>query len=70
MMNIDYYREYIQDSVINHLDRLMGSEAEEVSLYNKYFLREGYPPKDATYKSLLHEMMLPYYKMYLSTFAG
>ena len=24
MMNIDYYREYIQDSVINHLERLMG----------------------------------------------
>lgn len=30
MMNIDYYREYIQDSVINHLDRLMGREAEDV----------------------------------------
>lgn len=65
MMNTDYYRDYIQDSIINHLERLMGSEVEEVSLYNKYFLQEGYPPKDATYKRLLHEMMVPYYKMYL-----
>lgn len=65
-MNIDYYKDYIQDSVINHLERLMGSEVEEVSLYQKYFLREGYPPKDATYKSLLHEAMLPYYEMYLN----
>lgn len=66
MMNTDYYRDYIKDSVINHLERLMGSETEDVSLYNKYFLREGYPPKDATYRGLLHEMMLPYYEMYLN----
>lgn len=64
-MNTDYYRDYIQDSIINHLERLMGSETEEVSLYEKYFLREGFPPKDATYKRLLHSMMVPYYKMYL-----
>ncbi len=66
MMDKKYYREYIQDSIINHLERLMGSQVEVVSLYNKYFLREGYPPKDATYKGLLHEMMLPYYNMYLN----
>lgn len=64
-MDKEYYRDYIQDSTINHLERLMGSDVEEVSLYQKYLLHEGYPPKDATYKNLLHEMMLPYYKMYL-----
>ena len=65
-MDIDYYKDYIQDSIVNPLERLMGRDVEEVSLYQKYFLRGGYPPKDATYKSLLHEMMLPYYKMYLN----
>ncbi len=64
-MDKEYYRDYIQVSTINHLERLMGSDVEEVSLYQKYLLHEGYPPKDATYKNLLHEMMLPYYKMYL-----
>lgn len=65
-MDIDYYKDYIQDSIVNPLERLMGRDVDEVSLYQKYFLRGGYPPKDATYKSLLHEMMLPYYKMYLN----
>lgn len=65
-MDIEYYKDYIQDSIVNPLERLMGRDVEEVSVYQKYFLREGYPPKDATYKSLLHEMMLPYYKMYLN----
>ncbi len=65
-MNIDYYKEYIKDSIINPLERLMGNDVEEVSLYEKYYHCEGYPPKDATYQKLLHEMMLPYYQMYLS----
>lgn len=65
-MDIDYYKDYIQDSIVNPLERLMGKDVEEVSLYQKYMLREGLPPKDATYKTLLHEMMLPYYKMYLN----
>ena len=65
-MDIEYYKDYIQDSIVNPLERLMGRDVEEVSVYQKYFLRGGYPPKDATYKSLLHEMMLPYYKMYLN----
>ena len=65
-MDIKYYREYIQDSVINPLERLMGNDVEEVSVYEKYYHREGFPPKDATYRELLHEMMLPYYKMYLN----
>jgi hypothetical protein len=38
----------------------------EVDLYKKYYLQGGYPVKDSVYKSLLHEMMLPYYKMYLN----
>ena len=65
-MDIDYYKDYIQDSIVNPLERLMGRDVEEVSVYQKYMLREGLPPKDATYKTLLHEMMLPYYKMYLN----
>lgn len=65
-MNIEYYKEYIQDSVINPLELLMGNDVEEVSVYEKYYHREGFPPKDATYQKLLHEMMLPYYKMYLN----
>ena len=44
----------------------MGNDVGNVSLYEKYYHREGFPPKDATYKSLLHEMMLPYYRMYLN----
>lgn len=65
-MNLEYYKEYIQDSVINPLERLMGNDVEEVSVYEKYYHREGFPPKDAIYKGLLHEMMLPYYNMYLN----
>lgn len=65
-MDINYYREYIHDSVINPLERLMGNDVKEVSLYKKFYHREGFPPKDATYKRLLHEMMLPYYRMYLN----
>jgi len=64
-MNKEYYKEYIQDSIINHLERLMGNEVGDVSLYQKYSLHEGYPPKDATYRGVLHEMMLPYYELYL-----
>lgn len=64
-MDKEYYKDYIQDSIINRLQQLMGSDVDEVSLYQKYSLREGCPPKDAIYKRLLHEMMLPYYKMYL-----
>ena len=26
MSNIDIYKEYIQDSIINHLERLMGND--------------------------------------------
>ena len=68
MNNIDRIKEYIQDDVIAHLERLMnGDNGEpEVNLYEKYGLQGGYPPKDAVYKSLLHAMMVPYYKMYLN----
>ena len=37
MSNIDNYKEYIQDSIINHLERLMGNnEADDVNLWEKY----------------------------------
>ena len=33
MSNIDIYKEYIQDSIINRLERLMGNdEADDVNL--------------------------------------
>ena len=47
MNNIDRIKEYIQDDVIAHLERLMnGDNGEpEVNLYEKYGLQGGYPPK-------------------------
>lgn len=68
MNNIDRIKEYIQDAVISHLERLMnGDNGEpEVNLYEKYYMQGGYPPKDSVYKSMLHAMMIPYYRMYLN----
>lgn len=67
MNEIDKYRDYIQDSVINRLERLMGNDvAEGVDLWEKYGSKGLTPKKDSTYRSLLHTMMLPYYGMYLN----
>lgn len=68
MNNIDRIKEYIQDTVISHLERLMnGDNGEpEVNLYEKYYMQGGYPPKDSVYKSMFHAMMIPYYRMYLN----
>lgn len=67
MSNIDRYQEYIQDSIINHLERLMGNEeVDEVNLWEKYGSKGLTPPKDSVYKSMLHAMMVPYYEMYLN----
>ena len=68
MNNIDRIKEYIQDTVITPLERLMnGNNGEpEVNLYEKYYSHGGYPPKDSVYKSLLHARMVPYYEMYLN----
>ncbi|UKK60537.1 hypothetical protein L6470_05920 [Prevotella communis] len=67
MNNIDRYQEYIQDSIINHLERLMGNEeVDEVNLWEKYGSKGLTPPKDSVYKSMLHAMMVPYYEMYLN----
>jgi hypothetical protein len=67
-MNDINIKDYIQDSVISPLERLMNGDNGEpgVNLYEKYHLQGGYPPKDSNYKSVLHEMMLPYYDMYLN----
>ena len=61
-------KDYIQDAYISPLERLMNGDngEKEVNLYEKYYRQGGYPPKDAAYKSMLHEMMLPYYDMYLN----
>ena len=68
MNNIDRIKEYIQDAIISPLERLMNGDSGEpsVSLYEKYYMQGGYPPKDSVYKSLLHAMMVPYYEMYLN----
>ena len=67
MSNIDIYKEYIQDSIINRLERLMGNnEVDDVNLWVKYGSKGLTPQKDSVYRSMLHAMMVPYYKMYLN----
>ena len=67
MNNIDSYKEFIQDSIINRLERLMGNdEVDDVNLWEKYGSKGLTPMKDSVYKSVLHAMMVPYYKMYLN----
>ena len=67
MNNIDSYKEYIQDSIINHLERLMGNDVvDDVNLWEKYGSKGLTPQKDSVYRSMLHAMMVPYYKMYLN----
>ena len=67
MNNIDSYKEFIQDSIINRLERLMGNdEVDDVNLWEKYGSKGLTPMKDSVYRSVLHAMMVPYYKMYLN----
>lgn len=67
MGEIERYKEYIQDSIINRLERLMGNEeVDDVNLWEKYGSKGFSPKKDSVYKSLLHTMMVPYYKLYLN----
>ena len=67
MNNIDNYKEYIQDGIINHLERLMGNDVgDDVNLWEKYDSKGLTPQKDSMYRSMLHAMMVPYYKMYLN----
>jgi len=65
MSNIDIYKEYIQDTVITPLERMMGSEQEDVNLWEKYGSKGEFPKKDSIYKSILHTMMVYYYDKYL-----
>ena len=67
MMNMKNYKDFIQDSVISRLERLMGNEeAEAVNLWEKYGSQSDSFRKEPAYKSMLHERMLPYYEMYLN----
>ena len=67
MSEIERYKEYIQDSIINHLERLMGNDlVDDVNLWEKYGSKGLTPQKDSVYRSMLHAMMVPYYKMYLN----
>lgn len=67
MDNIEIYKDYIQKTVINRLERLMdgGNQSGDFDLFEQFPSQGGYVPKDSFYKSTLHEMMEPYYKMYL-----
>ena len=52
MSNIDIYKEYIQDSIINHLERLMGNDVGgDVNQWEKYGSRGLTPQKDSVYRS-------------------
>ena len=67
MNEIERYKEYIQDSIIYRLERLMGNDGvDDVNLWEKYGSRGLTPQKDSVYRSMLHAMMVPYYKMYLN----
>ena len=60
MSNIDIYKEYIQDSIINRLERLMGNDGvDDVNLWEKYGSKGLTPQKDSVYRSMLHAMMVP-----------
>lgn len=67
MNDIENCKEYIKDSIINRLERLMGNdEVDDVNLWEKYGSKGLTPNKDSVYRSMLHAMMVPYYKMYLN----
>lgn len=62
MSDMDIYKEYIQDSIINRLERLMGNDVgDDVNLWEKYGSKGLTPQKDSVYRSMLHAMMVPYY---------
>ena len=54
MSNIDIYKEYIQDCIINRIERLMGNdEADDLNLWVKYGSKGLTPQKDSIYRSTL-----------------
>ena len=59
-MTTDNIQEYIRLTFVNHLERLMGHEAEG------YYWRGQVPEKNREYVRVLHEMMVPYYTQYLN----
>lgn len=64
MSNIEKYQQYIQNTVINRLERMMnGSNLPGEACMGQY--PGGSVPKDSVYKSILHAMLEPYYRMYL-----
>lgn len=62
--NTEKYKDYIQHTIIGYLKRMMdgGSQGDETS---GYVTPANRVPHDSVYKSTLHTMMEPYYRMYL-----
>ncbi|MCR5064639.1 MAG: hypothetical protein K6A67_02610 [Bacteroidales bacterium] len=62
--NTEKYIDYIQRTIISHLEWMMdgGSQNDET---NVYIPPANRLPHDSMYKSVLHAMMEPYYRMYL-----
>lgn len=67
MYDAEKYQDYIRCTIIDNLERLMGNEEhEEVAWHEKYPHDRCFMPHDATYQSVLHELMVPYYDKYLN----
>lgn len=62
MNDNEKYRNYIQNAVIFPIEHLMDGNDQQST---RYEYTGEYIPKDTVYKSVLHTMMEPYYKMYL-----
>ena len=62
--NTQKYKDYIQHSIISCLERMMdGSNLQDEP--GNYVPPANRLPHDSVYKSVLHSMMEPYYRMYL-----
>lgn len=64
MDNTDKYRDYIQHTIIGYLQRLMNGNSPTDNGIG-YLSPVSRIPHDSVYKSVLHTMMEPYYRMYL-----
>lgn len=62
---MDICRDFIQKTIINRLEGMMGSQVMATLAYD-YHYRGIHPEREPDYAETLHEMMVPYYEMYLN----